>query len=52
MKYSKDKIMSHLYDCEDGTYKKTIPGWWKDSAFEIYEAFYLVQKKLKIEGEI
>ena len=52
MKYSKDKIMTHLYNCDDGTYKKIIPGWWKDSAFEIYEAFDLIQKDLKIEGDL
>ena len=52
MKHSKDEIMLHLYDCENGTYKKTISGWWKDSAFEIYEAFNLMQKELKIEGNL
>ena len=52
MKYSKDKIMSHIYDCESGTYKKIISGWWKDSVFEIYEALDSVQKELKVEGNL
>ena len=52
MKYSKDKIMSHLYKCEDSTYDKAISGWWKDSVFEIYEAFDLLQKKQNIEGNL
>ena len=48
MKYPKDKIMSHLYNCTNGTYDKTISGWWKDSVFEIHEAFDSIQKELKI----
>jgi len=52
MKYSKDKIMSHLYHIKDNEYKKSISGWWKDSVFEIYEAIDASQKKLKIEGNL
>lgn len=52
MKYSKDKIMSHLYHFQNGEYKKSIRGWWKDSTFEIYEALDSTQEYLKIEGNL
>lgn len=52
MKYPKNKIMTHLYDCTNGTYNKTISGWWKDSVFEIYEAFDSLQRGLEIEGDL
>ena len=51
MKYSKDKIMAHLYDTENEC-RKIISGWWKDSAFEIYEALDTTQKGLMVEGNL
>lgn len=52
MRYTKDQIMAHLYTCKQGKCKKTISGWWKDSAFEIYEVLDSLQKELKIEGNL
>lgn len=52
MKYPKEKIMSHLYETKKGKCKKSIPGWWKDSAFDIYEANDGMQKNRNIEGNL
>lgn len=52
MKYSKDKIMSHLYHLERSEYKKSTKGWWKDSVFEIYEALDTLQKNSNIQGNL
>ena len=52
VKYSKDIIMPHLYDCESGKYNKIISGWWKDSVFEIYDAIDSLQDELNISGNL
>ena len=52
MKYSKDIIMPHLYNCKGGKYEKTISGWWNDSVFEIYDAIDSMQDELNISGNL